>query len=193
LAWYWLYKEQQSTTDKLKPKQTTKMKTLNQTRPTAALILIAGLVISVASVFGQPLKVNVKVNSTVGIQQEQPFEVVKGQKTGKLNATGAFIIKGKENSNVLVSLNSPDVLTNREKQTMPLNMTMAWNKDTPANENKLQFNAKTTNTFTFSQGETGKTAQDDNKLGYLYLKGTAEVPADAQSPFTGTINLTVEY
>ncbi|MEI7727248.1 MAG: hypothetical protein WCK09_19210 [Bacteroidota bacterium] len=169
------------------------MKTLNQTRPTATLILTAGLVISVASVFGQPLKVNVKVNSTVGIQQEQPFEVVKGQKSSKMNATGTFIIKAKENSNVLVSMNAPDVLVNKEKQTMPLNMSLAWHNNTPCNENKLRFNTNKTNTFTFSQAGNEKATQDDNRLGYLYLKGTAEVPADSKSPFTGTINLTLEY
>ena len=182
------------------------MKTLNQTRPTAALILIAGFICSVATVFGQPCKANIKVNSMVGIQQVQPFEVsdskstpgmsVSDEKNRKMNAMGAFIIKGKENGNVLVNLNAPEVLTNREKQIMPLNMSLAWHNNTPCAENKLQWNEKRSNTFTFSpvnNGAESTTGQDDQRQGYLYLKGTADVPADSQSPFTGDIKLTIEY
>lgn len=181
------------------------MRKLNQNK-TAALILTTGWMLSAVTVLAQPPRISIKVNSTVGIQQEQPFEVLPQPKsdnetgstakqTRTVNSLGAYTLKGKENSNVLIQLNAPQSLTNSENQKMPFTMSLAWN-NTATDAGKLRFNDSKSSVFTFGNAATTpgtKIAQDDDRVGYLYLKGTAEVPANAQSPFAGEVKLTIEY
>jgi hypothetical protein len=183
------------------------MTTMNQHKLTTALILILGFFCPVADFFGQPLKVNIKVNSTVGIQQAQPFEIIPEQKSvsGKrdlssrtriVNAMGAFTITGKENSSVLVRVNAPEALSNETKQAKPFNMSLAWHNNTACDASKLRFNNNNSNVFEFGKGVYGageRTMQDDDRQAYLYLKGTAEVPANSQGPLVAEIHLTIEY
>ena len=183
------------------------MKTLNQNKLTATLILIIGFLSPVVSVLGQTVKVNINVNSSVGMEQVQPFEVVPEKKmqsgieglterSRRVNATGAFTIKGKENSNVLVQLNSTDVLKNKENQSVPFNVSLAWHNNSAVDADKLKFNNNKSNVVEFNNGAKGKVEnkfQEDDRLVYLYLKGTADVPSNSQSPLVGDIRLTVEY
>jgi hypothetical protein len=183
------------------------MKKMNINRQTLALFLITGLFCQGMTVFGQTVKVNVKVNSTVGIQQSQPFEVLPDQNirsesksitkpTRMVSAMGAFSFIGKENSNVLVQMNGPGVLTNKENQAMPFNLSIAWHNNTAADVNKLKFNDRKSNVFNFSNGgnTVGQIAtQDNDQQAFLYLKGTAEVPANSQGTLIGEVHLTIEY
>jgi hypothetical protein len=183
------------------------MKRMNQNTATTAMILTAGLFFTGVSVFGQPLQVSIKVNSTVGIQQVLPYETLPEKKspsgtvdltkkTRTVNAMGAFTIKGKENCNVLVQLNAPDMLTNKENQSMPFNMSLAWHNNTAGDPNKLTFSTNKTNMVAFGKGlntADEKTNQDDERTAYLYLKGTVDVPLDSQSPPEGRILMTIEY
>jgi len=178
------------------------MKKMNQNK-TTALILTTGLLLMVVSVLAQPPRISIKVNSTVGVQQAQPFEVLpqgksnmdKGNANRTVNSLGAYALKGKENSNVLVQLDAPQTLTNSENQKMPFTMSLAWN-NTATDAGKLKFNETKSSVFTFgsaSMSEKSKLAKDDDRVGYLYLKGTAELPANSQSPFEGEVKLTIEY
>ena len=52
------------------------MKTMNQHKLTAALILVLGYFSLTANVAGQTVKVDLKVNATFELMQVTPFEVV---------------------------------------------------------------------------------------------------------------------
>lgn len=171
------------------------------------MILVSGLFLIMISVFGQPLHVSIKVNSTVGVQQVIPYENLPEKKTQSgtinlekntrtVNALGAFIIKGKENSNVLIQMNAPDVLTNNENQTMLFNMSLAWHNNTAGDPNKLQFNTNKCNVVEFGKGfnKAGdKTILDDERTTYLYLKGTVDIPLNSKSPPEGNVLMVIEY
>ena len=183
------------------------MKTKNQNRLIASLVMVAACFLNVVNVSGQVVKVNIKVNTTVAMQETKPFEVVddNGIKvtddsfTGKarfVDAMGTFMLKGKENTDVLVKLDAPEVLVNHENLTMPFIMNVAWHNNTAASGNKLKWSANKYNVFKFrkSAKETVKeSVNDEDLLAYLYLKGTAEIPANAQSTFEGDVRLTIEY
>jgi len=183
------------------------MKTMNQHKLTAALILVLGYFSLTANVAGQTVKVDLKVNATVEMMQVTPFEVVpenwaiatgKGfsGRTHSVNTVGTFTIRGKENQDILVKLDAPEVLTNKENQTMPFNMKLAWH-NTPAGDlNNLKWSNDKSNVFNLmksAEAANGKNVKDNNQQAYLYLKSTAEVPVHAASPFEGNVNLTIEY
>lgn len=179
----------------------------NQNKATTTIILVSGFLFIANCVLGQPLQVNIKVNSTVGVQQVIPYEnlpekktqsgtIDLAKKTRTVNALGAFTIKGKENSNVLIQMNAPDVLTNNENQSMPFNMSLAWHNNTAGDPNKLQFNTNKCNVVEFGKGlnKVGeKTTVDDERTAYLYLKGTVDIPLNSKSPPEGKILMIIEY
>lgn len=171
------------------------------------MILIFVCFYQVSNVSGQVLKVNIKVNSTVGMQQLMPYEVlsenqmqasVKGELSQRrsINAMGAFTITGKENMNLLIRLDAPEVLVNKENQTIPYQMKVAWLNNASTDVNTLNWSNSKDNTFKLTRSlnvvETKK-MQDDDTQASLYLKGTTEVRANSSSPFEGNVKLTIEY
>jgi hypothetical protein len=187
------------------------MKLTNQNKLTAALILIVALVcflqVSPVSAQDQALKVRINVNSKVGVQQYLPFEsmpenniqaAAKGSvsRTRSANAMGAYTITGKENTDVLIRLDAPEVLVNKEKQTTPYQMKLAWQNTVPGDVNAINWSTSKDNVFKLSGSMNvadGKQVKDDDSQAYLYLSGYAEVPANAGSPFEGNVKLTIEY
>jgi hypothetical protein len=187
------------------------MKLTNQNKLTSALILIVALVcfiqVSTASGQDQAVKVRINVNSQVGVQQYMPFEpmpenniqaAAKGSasRTRSANAMGAYTITGKENTDVLIRLDAPEVLVNKEKQTTPYQMKLAWQNTVPGDVNAMNWSNSKDNVFKLTRGENvneGKNMQDDDSQAYLYLRGYAEVPANAGSAFEGNVKLTIEY
>ena len=182
------------------------MKRINQYRPTATLILTMACLYLVLNVSGQAVKINIQVNSTVGMQQLMPFEAMPansmqamaGASTGSRgsNAMGAFTITGKENTDFLICLDAPKVLVNRENQTMPYQMKFAWQDKISGDVNSMKWSDSKENVFKLTRGpgRAGeKKRQDDDSHGYLYLIGYADAPANAGSPFEGNVKLTIEY
>jgi hypothetical protein len=187
------------------------MKLTNQNKLTAALILIVALVcfmqVSPVSAQDQALKVRINVNSKVGVQQYMPFEsmpenniqsAAKGSasRTRSANAMGAYMITGKENTDVIIRLDAPEVLVNKENQTTPYQMNLAWQNSVPGDVNAMNWSNSKDNVFKLTRGlvaNEAKSMQDDDSQAYLYLRGYAEVPANAGSPFEGNVKLTIEY
>ncbi|MCX6305178.1 MAG: hypothetical protein NT040_09425 [Bacteroidetes bacterium] len=183
------------------------MKKTNQIGLTGALALsLFGCFFMTAGISAQSLKVNINVNSTVGMQQMMPFEIIPENEFGNtkeglsaqhsVNAIGAFTITGKENTDILVRMDAPEVLVNKEKQTMPFSMNMAWQTSSGSDVHKLNWLNNKNNVFKLSKGPgvvQEKNMKDDDLQAYLYLKSTAEVPSNAESPFEGEIHLTIEY
>ena len=184
------------------------MKKINQHRfsVTMFLVLVGSVVLS-HPVTAQTLHVNINVNSTVGMQQTIPFEIIPdnefdiashniSSQAKSINAIGAFTITGKENTDVLIHLETPEVLINKQKQTMPFSMNMAWQNKAGSDVRNLRWSDKMNNVFQLRKNlavADEKKTQDDDLQAYLYLKSTAEVPANSESPFEGDIRLTIEY
>ena len=183
-----------------------KMKRMNQNRLTATLILMIVCLYQVSNVSGQAVKVNIKVNSIVGMQQLMPFEAmpennmqsiakVSSVHSRSANVMGAYTLTGKENTNVLIRLDSPEVLVNKENQTMPYQMKLAWQNTNSGDVNAMKWSYSKDNVFKLTRSLNmvkEKTKQDDDSQAYLYLIGYAEIPTNSDSPFEGNVKLTIE-
>lgn len=170
-------------------------------------LIIFGCSLVMVNADGQALKVKLNVNSTVGIEQLMPFEVVADHDVQTLQqgmsgasrmfeTMGAITITGKENTDVLIRLDAPEVLVNKEKQTMPFSMNLAWQNDSGYGAGNLVWLSNKSNVFKIGNSANvsdEKNKQDDELQACLYIKGTAEVPANAGSAFEGTVHLTIEY
>ncbi|MFZ4522470.1 MAG: hypothetical protein ACOYNC_12245 [Bacteroidales bacterium] len=184
------------------------MKSKNQHRFSVRFFLVlVGSVVLSHLVTSQTLRVNINVNSTVGMQQTTPFEIIPenefdiashniSSQAKSINSVGAFTITGKENTDILIHLETPEVLINKQKQSMPFSMNMAWQNKAGADVRNIRWSDKMNNVFqlrkNLADADDNK-FQDDDLQAYLYLKSTAEVPANAESPFEGNIRLTIEY
>ena len=181
---------------------------MNQKRLTGALgMMILGCFLLAANVSGQSLKVNIKVNSTVGMQQFMPFETMQEnpmQASSKspslqprsINALGAYTMTGKENTDILVRLDAPEVLVNKENQTVPYQMKLAWQNESSGDLNSLNWSKNKSNIFKLTRYLNileKKKSQDIDHQASLYLQGTADVKANSESPFEGVVKLSIEY
>jgi hypothetical protein len=184
------------------------MKLTNQNRLTGTLVLVLlGCFFQLTEVTGQTLKVNINVKSTVGMQPMKSFDLVpeEAMETAtpgfssmqrSVSSIGGFAITGKENSDILIRVNAPEVLVNREKQTMPFRMDIAWQNSDGADLRTLNWSGRKVNVLKLSgnEGRTQKNRSEDNDLqAFVYLKSTSEIPAKAGSPFEGDIHVTIEY
>ncbi len=170
-------------------------------------LIISGCFLVMVNVQGQSLKVHLDVNSTVGMQELIPFEVVANHEIQSLprgssgtstmiQTMGAITITGKENMDVLIRLDAPDVLVNKEKQTMPFNMSLAWQNDAGSGAQNLVWLNNKNNVFKIGgrpNASDQKEKRDDELQACLYIKGIAEVPDNAESAFEGIVHLTIEY
>jgi hypothetical protein len=169
--------------------------------------ILLGCFLLTLNVSAQVLKVNIRVNSSVGMQQSIPFETMpenpmlassKGPslQPRSINAMGAYTMTGKENTDIMVRLDAPEVLVNKENQTTPYQMKVAWLNNTSGDLNNLNWSDSKNNVFKLTSNLNGsekKKAQDDDLQGSLYLQGTADVKANSDSPFEGNVKLTIEY
>ena len=184
------------------------MKSKNQHRFLVRMFLVlVGSVVLSHLVTSQTLRVNINVNSTVGMQQTTPFEIIPenefdiaahntSSQARSINSFGAFTITGKENTDILVHLETPEVLINKQQQTMPFTMNMAWQNKAGSDVRIIRWSDKMNNVFQLRKNlavADEKRTQDEDLQAYLYLKSTAEVPANAESTFEGNIRLTIEY
>ncbi|MEI7895740.1 MAG: hypothetical protein WCJ26_01795 [bacterium] len=170
-------------------------------------LIIFGCVMLTSNGFTQSLKVNIRVNSTVGMRPSIPFEDMPENKTKTLtkgeslqnrsvSGMGAFTITGKENTDMLIRLDAPQVLVNKENQTMPYQMKLALVNNTSADVNSLNWSSNKSNVFKLSKSLNEvqhKNLRDDDFQASLYLKGTADVSANSKSTFEGKVKLTIEY
>jgi hypothetical protein len=109
---------------------------------------------------------------------------------------GAYTMTGKENTDIMVRLYAPEVLVNKENQTTPYQMKVAWLNNTSGDVNSLNWSNSKNNVFKLTSdlnGSEKKKTQDDDLQGSLYLQGTADVKANSESPFEGNVKLTIEY
>ena len=179
---------------------------MNQKRLTATLILTISCLVQVLIVSGQAVKINIQVKSTVAMQQLMPFETMPANSMQAMdgtsirpratNAMGAFTITGKENTDVLISLDAPNVLVNKENQTTPYQMKFSWQDKISGDVNSMKWSNSNENVFKLTRSLNGvddKKKQEDDSMGFLYLIGYADAPANAASPFEGNVKLTIEY
>lgn len=155
----------------------------------------------------QVMKVNVKVNSMVGVQEMKSYEVIprdrlnepgQGALSGSyaVDAIHTVKITGKKNTEVVVSFHAPDVLVNKENKTMPFQLALAWDDKGACKVNDLKWITTGNNVFKIGNGmitSDRKTQQDEDLQAYLYIKSTAEIPVNSSVPFEGKVNLTIEY
>jgi len=140
------------------------------------------------------------------MQQLMPFEAIPANSMQAMagssvrphssNAMGAFTLTGKENTDMLVRLDAPELLVNKENQTMPYQMKFAWQNIVSADVNAMKWQNSKENVFKLTRslnGVGGMKKQDDDSQAYLYLIGYADAPANATSPFEGNVKLTIEY
>ena len=181
---------------------------INQNKLTCTLgTMILVCLMLPATISAQALKVSIKVNTTVGMQQSMPFEAmpennmkasVNGESSPKrsINTLGSFTMTGKENTDVMVRLDAPGVLVNKNNQTMPYQMQVAWQNNVSGDVNNLKWSNSKDNTFKLTSNLNSvekKKTQDGDLQASLYLKGIYEASANSDSPFEGNVKLTIEY
>jgi hypothetical protein len=167
---------------------------------TMSLLLIATCVNS------QVLKVKVKVNSTVGMEEVQSYNNMapkafqsgtEHEKTGgtiPFEAMNAIKIKGKANLELLVRYEAPDFLVNTDKQSMPLNLEFGWQNSENTKLSGINWMKSSSNVIRLGNELNPYTKQQSDDLqAYLYFKTTGTIPSNAEMPFEGNVKLIVEY
>lgn len=169
------------------------------------IILLLALGLCSGVVHGQFMRLNIEVKAKSSMEQIAPFafdntapssyiEAVSGSQS--LRATGVYSLVGRENISVMVRVEAPDVLVDGQNNTIPFELTMAWQNDgtqgeataKPAKDNKSVF--PLSNSGRLIENIKGAPAV---LHAYIFLKGTAIIPKTATSPYEGKVHLIVEY
>jgi len=167
------------------------------------LLLAPGLYSGVVQ--GQFMRMNFEVKANVRMEQIMPFdfnttapssdiEVESG--TQILQASGVYSLVGLENISVMVRVEAPNVLLDEQNNTIPFELTMAWQNDgtqdeataKPAKDNKSVFPLSNSGLLIKNMKEAPAVL-----YAYIFLKGTAIIPRTATSPYEGRVHLIVEY
>jgi len=122
------------------------------------------------------------------------IELLAGK--GTLFASAMFSITAGENITVMVRLEGPDMLLDGQNNTMPFDLTMAWQND--GTQNEATANPAKDNKSVFPLSNSGLLIENMKGApsilhAYLFLKGTAIIPKTPTSRYEGTVHLIVEY
>jgi len=169
------------------------------------IILLLMLGLCSGLVQGQFMRINFGVKANVCMEQIMPFafnttapssdiEVESG--TQFLQASGVYSLIGLENISVMVRVEAPDVLLDGQNNTIPFELTMAWQNDgtqeeataKPAKDNKSVFPLSNSGLLIENMKEAPAILR-----AYIFLRGTAIIPKTATSPYEGNVHLIIEY
>jgi hypothetical protein len=174
------------------------------------IILLLALGLYSGMVQGQLLRINIEVKDNVRMEQIMPFtfDITASNKTASpfdiktergaqnLSAWGVYSLVGRENILVMVRLEAPDMLRDEQNNTMPLELTMAWQNDGTQDETTAK-PAKNNNAV-FPLNNSGLLIENMKKApallhAYIFLRGTVKISKTTTSTYEGKLHLIVEY
>jgi len=169
------------------------------------IILLLALGLYSGMVQGQLIRINIEVKANVNVEEIKPFAFdlsspssgIKAENGAQnLYAEGVYSLAGRENISVMVRVEAPDMLIDGQNNTIPFEMTMAWQNNgtqgeataKPAKDNKSVF--PLSNSGRLIENMKGAPAV---LYAYIFLRGNAIIPKTATSPYEGKVLLIVEY